>query len=39
MNGPQQVIVEQTRRLAAELPPLLLETLAETIERAGSGWT
>src|SRR5256885_2228831 len=38
MRRPQQVIVEQARMVAAELPPPLVETLAEAIERAGPGW-
>jgi phosphatidylserine/phosphatidylglycerophosphate/cardiolipin synthase-like enzyme len=38
MRRPQQVIAEQTQKVAAELPPALVETLAEAIERAGPGW-
>src|SRR5690348_9649674 len=38
MRRPQQVIVEQARRLASELPPAMVEILADAVEGAGSGW-
>jgi phosphatidylserine/phosphatidylglycerophosphate/cardiolipin synthase-like enzyme len=38
MNLPRQVIAEQARRVAAELPLPLVEALADAIERAGGGW-
>jgi phosphatidylserine/phosphatidylglycerophosphate/cardiolipin synthase-like enzyme len=38
MRRPQQVIAEQARRVACEVPLPLVETLAEAIERAGDGW-
>ena len=38
MKRPHLVIAEQARKVAAELPTPLVETLAEAIERAGGGW-
>jgi phosphatidylserine/phosphatidylglycerophosphate/cardiolipin synthase-like enzyme len=38
MNRPQQAIIEHARRLAAEMPPPLVEALAQAIDRAGPGW-
>jgi phosphatidylserine/phosphatidylglycerophosphate/cardiolipin synthase-like enzyme len=38
MSRPQQVIVEQARRLASELPPPLVESLASAVEQAGPRW-
>jgi phosphatidylserine/phosphatidylglycerophosphate/cardiolipin synthase-like enzyme len=38
MRRPQQVIAEQARKVASEVPPPLVETLAEAVERAGDGW-
>jgi phosphatidylserine/phosphatidylglycerophosphate/cardiolipin synthase-like enzyme len=39
MNRPQQVIVEHARRVAAEVPPSLVEALAAAIEQAGPFWS
>lgn len=36
MRRPQQVIADHARRVAADLPPALLETLAEAVERVGT---
>src|SRR5262245_16706487 len=38
MRRPQQVIAEQARKVASEMPPSLVETLAEAIEQSGDGW-
>jgi phosphatidylserine/phosphatidylglycerophosphate/cardiolipin synthase-like enzyme len=38
MKRPQLVIAEQARKVAAELPTALVETLADAIERVGVGW-
>jgi phosphatidylserine/phosphatidylglycerophosphate/cardiolipin synthase-like enzyme len=39
MNRPQQVIAEHVRRVAAELPPSLVEALAAAVEQAGPSWS
>jgi phosphatidylserine/phosphatidylglycerophosphate/cardiolipin synthase-like enzyme len=39
MKRPHQVIAEQARKVAAELPPPLVETLAEAIASAPAGGT
>lgn len=38
MRRPQQVIVEQARRVASEMPLPLVEMLVEAIEQAGVRW-